>query len=93
MELYKNYLCGSDFVVNTNHKDLLSALSSNRGNKTWLSRVDRLFPFILTVKNLAGKDVGFTDPFSSFLIGKPTPNSHFKIDVVVASERKIKNLI
>ena len=47
VEHYKNTLYGSKYEIITNHKDLLSALTSNHGNKTYHSRitrwVDRLF--------------------------------------------------
>ena len=65
VEHYKNYLYGSDFEVITDHKAQLSALSINHGIKTYHSTltrwVDRLLPFNFTFKQLAGKDMGFTD--------------------------------
>ena len=81
VEHYKNYLYGSEFEVITDHKTLLSALSPNHGNKTYHSRltrwVDRLLPFIFSIKYLAGKDMCFTDLISRIPSGKTFPISHY----------------
>ncbi len=40
-EHFKNYLLGRSFTIRTDHRALLSALKSNRGNKTSFSRLAR----------------------------------------------------
>ena len=97
VEHYKNYLYGSEFEVITDHKALLSAFSTNHGNKTYHSRltrwVDRLLPFNFTVKHLAGKDLGFTDLISKIPSGKTVPISHYDEEFVVPNIKKINKSI
>ena len=97
VELYKNYFSGSDFEVITDHKALLSALSTNHGNETNHSRltrwVDRLLPFSFTIKHLVGKDMGLTDLISRIPAGKALPPSHYDEEFVVANIDKIKKSI
>ena len=49
IEHFKNYVYGVEFGVVSDHKALQSVLKSNKGNKTYSSRltrwVDRLLPF------------------------------------------------
>ena len=53
VEHFKNYVFGRHFTIRTDHRALLSALKSNRGNKTTFSRlarwVDRLLPYSFEV--------------------------------------------
>ena len=68
LEHFKYYLFGSNFILQTDHQALLSALKNNRGNKTYQSRltrwVDRLLPFHFKVEHIAGKNMGFADYLS-----------------------------
>ena len=68
LEHFKYYLYGSRFILQTDHQALLSALKSNRGNKTYQSRltrwVDRLLPFNFSVEHIAEENTGFADYFS-----------------------------
>ena len=61
LEYFKYYLYGSEFILQTDHKALLTALK-NRGKKTYQSRltrwVDRLLPFHLTVEHVPGNKYG-----------------------------------
>ena len=67
-EHFKHYLFGSEFVVQTDHRALLSVLKDNRANKTYQSRltrwVDRLLPFNFTIEHIAGSKMGFVDLMS-----------------------------
>ena len=57
-EHFRNYLLGSHFVVLMDHKAIISALKTNRGNKTHQSRLtrwaDRLLPFDFDVFHISG---------------------------------------
>ena len=92
---YKNYLYGSEFEVITDHKAFFSALSPNRGNKTYHSRltrwVDRLLHFNFTIKHVAGKDMGFTDLISRIASGKTLPISHYDEEFVAAILIRLTN--
>ena len=67
-EHFRYYLYGSDFTIATDHQALLSALKSNRGNKSNFSRltrwVDRLLPFTFKIQHIPGTQMGFTDYLS-----------------------------
>ena len=68
MEHFKHYLQGAEFILQTDHQALLTALKENRGNKTYQSRltrwVDRLLPFNFNIGHIPGKQMGFADYFS-----------------------------
>ncbi len=90
VEHFKNYLLGRIFVVRTDHQALLSALQSNRGNKTSFSRlarwVDRLLPFTFEVQHIPGQDMGWADYFSRHP-GAPAPpiseyDQNFSVSVI-----------
>ena len=53
VEHFKNYVHGVPFGMVSDHKALQSVLNSNKGNKTYSSRltkwVDRLLPFVFSV--------------------------------------------
>ena len=74
-EHFKYYLCGSEFILQTDHQALLTALKENRGNKTYQSRltrwVDRLLPFHVSVEHIPGKNMGFADYLSRIPSGDP----------------------
>ena len=61
-EHFKYYICGNKFELQTDHKQFLSALKNNRGNKAYQSRlsrwVDRLLPFNFTIEHIPGKKRG-----------------------------------
>ena len=76
---------------------LLSALSTNYGNKSYHSRltrwVDQLLPFNFTIKHITGKDMGFTDLNSRIPSVKALPPSHYEEDFVVSKIEKITRSI
>ena len=57
-EHFRNYLLGNQFEVLTDHKAIISALKTNRGNKTHQSHLtrwaDRLLPFDFDVLHTSG---------------------------------------
>ena len=59
---FKYYLYGTEFILQTDHQALHTALKENRGNKTYQSRlkrwVDRLLSFHFLVKHVPGKKHG-----------------------------------
>ena len=67
-EHFRYYLYGSEFTIATDQQALLSALKSNRGNKSNFSRltrwVDRLLPFTFKIQHIPGTQMGFTDYLS-----------------------------
>ena len=67
-EHFRYYLYGTKFSIATDHQELLSALKSNRGNKSNYSRltrwVERLLPFSFKIHHLPVKEMGFTDYLS-----------------------------
>ena len=90
MEHFKYYLYGSEFILQTDHQALLTALKEKRGNKTYQSRltgwVDRLLPFHFSVEHIPGKNMGFADYLSRNPSGDPIPLSeedkNFVINVI-----------
>ena len=98
LEHFKYYLYGSQFLLQTDHQALLSALKENRGNKTYQSRltswVDRLLPFHFTVEHVPGKNMGFADYLSRNPSGvAPTPNIEDNNFVINAIDESKINLI
>ncbi len=81
LEHFRNYLLGRSFVVRTDHRALLSALKSNRGNKTTFSRlarwVDRLLPFTFTLVHIPSKSMAWADYMSRQPTGKAQPISSY----------------
>ena len=69
-ERFRNYLLGNHFVVLTNHKAIISALKTNRGNKTHQLRLtrwaDRLLHFDFDIFNISGCKLGIVDYLSRF---------------------------
>ena len=61
-EHFRNYLFGSSFTVQTDHRALLSVLKENRANKTCQSRLtrwlDRLLPFEFIIEHIPGSKMG-----------------------------------
>ena len=67
-EHFRTYLLGNHFVILTDHKAIISALKTNRGNKTHQSRltrwVDRLLPFDFDIFHISGGKLGIVDYLS-----------------------------
>ena len=74
LEHFKYYLYGSQFILQTDHQALLTALKENRGNKTYQSRltrwVDHLLAFHFTVEHIPGKNICFANYLSRNPTGK-----------------------
>ena len=68
VEHFRNYVYGVQFKIISDHKAFMSVLKSNRGNKTFSSRltrwVDRLLPFDFEVVHVAGRTLGMADYLS-----------------------------
>ena len=73
VEHFKNYLYGIKFQVVSDHKALATVLKSNKGNKTYSSRltrwVDRLLPFDFEIFHAPGRTIGIAD----YLSRHPSP--------------------
>ena len=65
---FKNYVHGVSFEIVSDHKALQSVLKSNKGNKTYSSRltrwVDRLLPFDFSTVHTHGRTLGIADCLS-----------------------------
>ena len=85
---FKYYLYGRRFTLITDHQALVSALKSNRGNKTYQSRltrwIDRLIPFDFDIQHLAGSKMGLIDYISRHPVRKPQPPAYWDEHFVVA---------
>ena len=92
-EHFKIYLYSAEFEIVTDHKALLLALNANQSNKTMNRRLtrwtNRLLPFKFKIKDIQGKDMGFTDFLSRFTSGKALPTSQYDNEFVVAILKKI----
>ena len=94
VEHFKNYVYGINFGVVLDHKALQSVLKSNKGNKTYSSRltrwVNRLLPFDFNVVHEPGRTLGLADYLSrhpseyngSILKAEELFNNWFTINVV-----------
>ena len=79
-EQFQNYLLGNHFVVLTDHKAIISALKTNRGNKTHQSLftrwADRILPFDFDIFHNSGCKLGIVDYLSRFsTFEAPRPSS------------------
>ena len=79
-EHFRTYLLGNHFVILTDHKAIISALKTNRGNKTHQSRLtrwaDRLLPFDFDIFHISGCKLGIVDYLSRFpTFEAPRPSS------------------
>ena len=94
MEHFKYYLYGTEFILQTDHQALLSALKENRGNKTYQSRltrwVDRLLPFHFTVEHVPGKNMGFADYLSRNPTGEAIPPTDADKNFVINTIEEFK---
>ena len=72
---------GAEFEIVTDHKALLLALKANQSSKTMHSRltrwVNRFIPFNFKIRQIPGKDMGFTDLLSRLLSRKALPTSYY----------------
>ena len=76
---------------------MISALNASERSKTSQSRltrwIDRLIPFHLDIKHLAGSKMGLIDYISRILVALAIPPSEYDEEFVVAPNRAfIKNL-
>ena len=94
LEHFKYYLYGTEFILQTDHQALLSALKENRGNKTYQSRltrwVDRLLPFHFTVEHVPGKNMGFADYLSRNPTGEAIPPTEEDKNFVINTIEEFK---
>ena len=94
MEHFKYYLYGSEFILQTDHQAILTALKENTGNKTYQSRltrwVDRLLPFHFSVEHIPGKNMGFADYLSRNPSGDPIPPSEEDKNFVINDIDELK---
>ena len=71
---FKYYLYGRRFTLITNLQALVSALKSNRGNKTYQSRltrwIDRLIPYDFDIHHLKDSKMGLIDYILRHPVGK-----------------------
>ena len=79
-EHFQTYLLGNHFVILTDHKAIISALKTNRGNKTYQSRLtrwaDRLLPFDFDIFHISGCKLRIVDYLSRFpTFEAPRPSS------------------
>ena len=79
-EHFRTYLLGNHFVILTDHKAIISALKTNRGNKTYQSRLtrwaDRLLSFDFDIFHISGCKLGIVDYLSRFpTFEAPRPSS------------------
>ena len=73
-------MLGNHFVILTDHKAIISALKTNRGNKTHQSQLtrwaDRLLPFDFDIFHISGCKLGIVDYLSRFpTFEAPRPSS------------------
>ena len=89
VEHFKFYLYGRRFTLITDHQALVSVLKSNRGNKTYQSRltrwIDRLIPFDFDIHHLAGSKMGLIDYVLRHPVDKPQSPAYWDKQFVVAS--------
>ena len=86
-EHFWTYLLGNHFVILTDHKAIISALKTNRGNKTHQSRstrwADRLLPFDFDIFHISGGKLGIVDYLSRYPTFEAPRPSNFDEQYVV----------
>ena len=104
VEHFNNYEYGVRFEIVFDHKALQSVLKSNKGNKTYSSRltrwVDRLLPFDFSIVHSPGRTLGMADYLSrhpSEYEGAPIQaeklfNDWFTVNVVKDVTPKMRRL-
>ena len=103
VEHFRKYVYDIHFKIISDHKALLSVLKSNRGNKTFSSRltrlVDRLLPFDFEVVNVAGRTLGLADYLSrhptdlqgSSVKAETLWNEWFTVNIVISLNDVLDN--
>ena len=75
IEMFGNFVYGTQFEVVSDHKAVTAILKGNRANKTYFSRltpwVDQLLPFQFTVKHEPGGTIRMAD----YLSRHPSPSN------------------
>ena len=104
VEHFKNYVYGVPFGIVSDHKALQSVLKSNKGNKTYSSRltrwVDRLLPFDFSIVHTPGRTLGMADYLSrhpsnyegASIQAEKLFNDWFTVNVVKDVTPKVKGL-
>ena len=104
VEHFKNYVYGVPFGIVSDHKALQSVLKSNKGNKTYSSRltrwVDRLLPFDSSIVHTPGRTLGMADYLSrhpsnyegASIQAEKLFNDWFTVNVVKDVTPKVKGL-
>ena len=86
-EHFRNYLLGNHFVVLTDLKAIISALKTNRGNKTHESRLTRwadlILPFDFDIFHISGCKLGIVDYLSRLTTFEAPRPSNFDEQYVV----------
>ncbi len=97
MEHFRNHLYGRDFEIRTDHRALLSALKTNRGNKTEYSRLvkwmDRLLPFNFNIEHIPGKSLGWAAYSSRHPFGEAKQASEYDEKYVIATIARTRKLL
>ena len=86
-EHFRTYLLGNHFVILSDHKAIISALKTNRGNKTHQSRLtrwaDRLLPFDFDIFHISGGKLGIVDYLPRYPTFEAPRTSNFDEQYVV----------
>ena len=86
-EFFRNCLLGNQFQILTDHKAIVTALTENRGNKTYQSRLtrwaDRMLPFEYTISHIAGAKIVMADYLSRSPKFEAPPTSKYDEQFVV----------
>ena len=96
LEHFKHYLLGHHFIVQTDHRALLSILKE-RSSKIHQSRLtrwyDRLIPFNFTIEHIAGTKMGLADYMSRNPSEPAKPPSTYDENFIIAQIDVIKETL
>ena len=96
LEHFKHYLLGHHFIVQTDHRALLSILKE-RSSKIHQSRLtrwyDRLIPFNFTIEHIAGTKMGLADYMSRNPSKPAKPQSTYDENFIIAQIDVIKETL
>ena len=88
-EHFRSYLLGSNFEKFTDHEAISSSLKTNRGNKTYQSRLTRwayrLLPFNFDISHISGSKLGIVNYLSRYPTFEAPDTSNFDELFVVQS--------
>ena len=88
LEHFKHYLLGHHFIVQTDHRPLLSILKK-RTSKIHQSRLtrwyDRLIPFNFKIKHIPGTKMGLADYMSRNPSERATPTNEYDENFIIAT--------